>query len=384
MPRLRSQSNSVASADIDVASLQSRPKSAGRRPRESTRTSSLLGWTSRRNSSHARSEADRDAYVLAPPVPRIPIRHQRDVSSSLGSVKRPAFVDLLDAQSDFKPADFRSRVQAAGVRDYGEDVADRNLGVNGVDLTSPAVKAFYALTGGAALAYRSDGSAVDVHGNMYASESIPTKLKDAAPVMDGAEDLGWDSREARRPNQKRRSEFLGSGTKKTGDPERRKRSATTKAGEPDALDTKANNRKSSISNRRNSLQDFMASTSLASTDARSKQRPLSLHQGVSSPIGDPATPPGIPRYRPRNKAPEQSNAAQTDRSRNIGAISKTKRRDDHGMSQAQEEPRIPRGRSSKTRTHRSGSISSTAAFDRDESSDEGDLNAAPFPGRASS
>ena len=55
-----------------------------------------------------------------------------------------AYKDLLDAQSEFKPADFRTRVTATGVRDYGEDVADRNLGENGFNLDSPEVQVFYA------------------------------------------------------------------------------------------------------------------------------------------------------------------------------------------------------------------------------------------------
>ncbi|GJC94341.1 hypothetical protein ColKHC_03167 [Colletotrichum higginsianum] len=41
------------------------------------------------------------------------------------------FIDLLDAQSEIKPSGFQSRVKASGVRDYGEDVADRNIGENG-------------------------------------------------------------------------------------------------------------------------------------------------------------------------------------------------------------------------------------------------------------
>ncbi|KAF4583128.1 hypothetical protein GQ602_006272 [Ophiocordyceps camponoti-floridani] len=39
----------------------------------------------------------------------------------------PRHVDLLDAQGEFRPCDFRSRVRAAGTRDYGEDVAERNM-----------------------------------------------------------------------------------------------------------------------------------------------------------------------------------------------------------------------------------------------------------------
>jgi len=55
-----------------------------------------------------------------------------------------AYKDLLDAQSEIRPFDFKSRVRASGVRDYGEDVADRNLGENGFNLESNHVQAFYA------------------------------------------------------------------------------------------------------------------------------------------------------------------------------------------------------------------------------------------------
>ncbi|KAK4155791.1 hypothetical protein C8A00DRAFT_13179 [Chaetomidium leptoderma] len=54
-----------------------------------------------------------------------------------------AFKDILDAQSEIKPADFKTRVKAAGARDYGEDVAERNMGQNGFDLGSEHVRAFY-------------------------------------------------------------------------------------------------------------------------------------------------------------------------------------------------------------------------------------------------
>lgn len=68
--------------------------------------------------------------------------HSRN--SSVQSAAEKRFKDILDAQSEFKPSDFRGRVKASGARDYGEDVADRNLGQNGVDLESPQVQAFYA------------------------------------------------------------------------------------------------------------------------------------------------------------------------------------------------------------------------------------------------
>ncbi|KAH6605435.1 hypothetical protein Trco_007142 [Trichoderma cornu-damae] len=52
-----------------------------------------------------------------------------------------AFVDILDAQGEFKPYDFRSRIQASGTREYGEDVADRNMVES---LPSPRAHAFHS------------------------------------------------------------------------------------------------------------------------------------------------------------------------------------------------------------------------------------------------
>ncbi|KAL7807948.1 hypothetical protein V8C44DRAFT_336824 [Trichoderma aethiopicum] len=46
---------------------------------------------------------------------------------SLPRRRSSAFIDILDAQGELKSYDFKSRVQASGSRDYGEDVADRNI-----------------------------------------------------------------------------------------------------------------------------------------------------------------------------------------------------------------------------------------------------------------
>ncbi|KAG5979069.1 hypothetical protein E4U55_005608 [Claviceps digitariae] len=65
-------------------------------------------------------------------------------SSSAASLSRAqGHVDILDAHGGIRPYDFRSRVQATGVRDYGEDVAERNMGENGVDVRSAAAREFY-------------------------------------------------------------------------------------------------------------------------------------------------------------------------------------------------------------------------------------------------
>ncbi|KAM7206863.1 hypothetical protein V8F20_002569, partial [Naviculisporaceae sp. PSN 640] len=85
---------------------------------------------------------DKIASLFRPPTPTLAASHSR--SNSLRSDNGRGFKDVLDAQSEIKPADFRTRVKAAGARDYGEDVAERNLGQNGFNLEAPQVQAFYA------------------------------------------------------------------------------------------------------------------------------------------------------------------------------------------------------------------------------------------------
>jgi hypothetical protein len=62
------------------------------------------------------------------------LRRANGSRASLGSIKAK---DILDAQEEIRPTDFRSRVQATGARDYGEDVADRNITRHGDGTASP-------------------------------------------------------------------------------------------------------------------------------------------------------------------------------------------------------------------------------------------------------
>ncbi|OLN81226.1 hypothetical protein CCHL11_07288 [Colletotrichum chlorophyti] len=80
--------------------------------------------------------------------PSAPFSHSRHVSMHGNGALAKGFIDILDAQSEIKPSGFQNRVKASGARDYGEDVADRNIGENGVDLTSERVQAFYASNNG--------------------------------------------------------------------------------------------------------------------------------------------------------------------------------------------------------------------------------------------
>lgn len=54
----------------------------------------------------------------------------RERTNSIASSTSQRAKDLLDAADEIKPLDFRSRVRATGARDYGEDVADRNIRQN--------------------------------------------------------------------------------------------------------------------------------------------------------------------------------------------------------------------------------------------------------------
>ncbi|TKW57292.1 hypothetical protein CTA1_2156 [Colletotrichum tanaceti] len=115
-----------------------------RKPRVGSVTSTTSGLSPtpkrRTNSSAVPFEGD----PFRPPA--APFSHFRHFSLQNTGVAARGFIDLLDAQSEIKPSGFQSRVKASGVRDYGEDVADRNIGENGVDLTSERVRAFYAST----------------------------------------------------------------------------------------------------------------------------------------------------------------------------------------------------------------------------------------------
>lgn len=183
VPRLRSSSNlsrpntapDGPGAPFDPA-FQSRPKSSGkaRSRRDSLRqTVSFL----RKSGSHgdfqnSHSKSNFADAAKAPPVPPIPAAHSPAVSASgrfprsdtaslslsasyslSDSLNRGSgFVDILDAQGEIRPSNFRSRLEATGARDYGEDVAERNIGVNGVNLNSPTVTAYYATTNEQSLA----------------------------------------------------------------------------------------------------------------------------------------------------------------------------------------------------------------------------------------
>jgi hypothetical protein len=235
------------------------------------------------------------------------------------------YVDILDASGALKPSDFKMRIQATGARDYGEDVADRNMGVNGTNLHSPAVIAFYALSGGKPLAYQTDGSAVDVHGTKYAPDAIPAHLKTMEQDKNKDELLERAQRTMRRkPNFPTRTTSL--------EPRMARMSMV------DDLPTAADMDKPLpiVPTRPKSVHG----RALSPRSRANHPRPLSMHPVTASysyDFGstDPAEVPDIPRSRgssrPSSSRPDTSNSAHNGRSSPWGrdsTIAVTKRFDD--------------------------------------------------------
>lgn len=112
-------------------------------------------------SSNLRINSDAISHSFSAPLtplqpPGTPFRYKRsDSVHSIGSGR--GFVDLLDAQSELKPQGFQTRVRAAGAKDFGEDVADRNIGANAPDVKPSHLEAFFA--GGGHAAFEQFGSA---------------------------------------------------------------------------------------------------------------------------------------------------------------------------------------------------------------------------------
>ncbi|KAI1268221.1 hypothetical protein F5Y18DRAFT_220846 [Xylariaceae sp. FL1019] len=122
------------------------PHNGGERPRtaastrpdgtRATPTPSIVSNASKKTYGPYRLPPKVATDIRAASGPSKPLPSPGLVSAYSASVrsgesnKARAHVDLLDAQSMFKPSDFHSRVKATGARDYGEDVADRNMGEN--------------------------------------------------------------------------------------------------------------------------------------------------------------------------------------------------------------------------------------------------------------
>ncbi|KAL7919429.1 hypothetical protein ACQKWADRAFT_196043 [Trichoderma austrokoningii] len=131
----------------------------GTNPKDSSSTKTQLQLN-----STGRNPKDSITGLKLDPVPKFSDRERPKSRSDVEQLtpmslnfppprrRSSAFVDILDAQGEIKPSNFRSRIQASGTRDYGEDVADRNM------VETPNTRAVYSSLSGSTLPYRPHGS----------------------------------------------------------------------------------------------------------------------------------------------------------------------------------------------------------------------------------
>ncbi|KAH6969436.1 hypothetical protein HG530_005508 [Fusarium avenaceum] len=265
-------------APNQLNSQTSRPLSLSRSIR-----SSNSAWSVPEKPTRGRTEKP-------PPVPSIPTRHRRENSADSFQEKRNSFIDILDAQGEFKPSNFRSRVAAAGVREFGEDVAERNLGENGVNVDSNAAKAFYRLSGSGNLAlppreerpheydYEDDDDDDSAPAPGVPHGDMGTRRKSwSRPTSSSA----WKSFSGPLHNDLLRSSISNL---------RERRPETSQSFTPATLSKK---------DRRRSFNAFASPPE----QEHRRPRPLSLHPSMSSfsyeiPISPPSSPPPVQRSYP--------------------------------------------------------------------------------------
>ncbi|KAF4979426.1 hypothetical protein FZEAL_4369 [Fusarium zealandicum] len=240
-----------------------------------------------------------------PPVPIIPTHHHRR-EPSIDSFQESRFVDVLDAQGELKPASFRSRVKATGAREFGEDVAERNIGENSLNLNSAAVKAFYRLSGGGRLALQTSESGGLTIPNYDTVEDYDDD--DCAPppgVPHG--DLGTIREAWSRPTSSSAwRSFSGSiGADML-------RSSKLQRGLDKLPDTSQDNRGIGTKPFENRRKSFIAFASTPEA-GRSKPRPLSLHPSMFDFDYGSSSPPPLPRSRPKT-------SEGRDRRRSLGRV----------------------------------------------------------------
>lgn len=228
-----------------------------------------------------RPDSDFIQEQLLPPVPSIPPQHRRR-RSSLDSTNR--FIDILDAQGEFKPYNFRSRVEAAGAREYGEDVADRNIGVNSHDLGNPAVQAFYASSQGNYFDDSAPAPSISKGGYSKSERAARRSRKKSATSLAKTADLSaWNSFSECHEVDMLRPEYPEYPRGRRI--ERRAELYYANAG---------NDASSLVEDRRKSFHTFVP----RSTE-RSRPRPLSLHPSKASFYDDELYLPPLPRSRPK-------------------------------------------------------------------------------------
>jgi hypothetical protein len=233
-----------------------------------------------------------------PPVPSIPTHHRRESSFDSFQNKRNSFVDILDAQGEFKPSNFRSRVTATGSREYGEDVAERNLGENGLNLKSAATKALYRLSGSGHLV-------LPTNEHNYEEEEDDDDCAPYPGVPHGDSGTKRDYWSKSGSSSAWRRSYSGPVANDLSRPSKshlREKRPESPQKTPKAAPLSKQDRRRS----------FNAFASPQEEEERQKPRPLSLHPSISSfsyerppsptllpSISPPASPPSVQRSRPK-------------------------------------------------------------------------------------
>ncbi|UKZ82735.1 hypothetical protein TrVFT333_010531 [Trichoderma virens FT-333] len=246
--------------DSESPPPQAQLKATGRSPKESIAGLSLSSVPKYGDRERPQSRGTMER--LTPLTP----------SFSLPRRRSSAFVDILDAQGEFKPYDFRSRLQASGSREYGEDVADRNI--------QPALT-------GSPRPHRPRGSVSTTSSsrNTYAVPPIPDRFRDQpSPRID---------RSARPPSR----QALGGRPMSRGklSPAREDFDIATNFDIHDFHDRRLHSK--------SSYGQISISGSRASTPQQAPRtadgRYMRDEGDAFSPELRSASPPGVPRYKPR-------------------------------------------------------------------------------------
>ncbi|KAF4467230.1 hypothetical protein FALBO_5888, partial [Fusarium albosuccineum] len=277
VPRFRSHSpGRPTTAPNPAHSFTSRPRSIARSIRSINST-----WSVPEKTRLPR------APERPPPVPSIPTHHRRESSYDSFQDAAARFAEVVDAQGDVKPPTLRSRFSVAGgAREYGEDVAERNVGES---LNSQAAKAFYRLSSNGRLTLQTSGSGgVSIHDDYDAAEEDD----DCAPPPGiPHKDLGTIREAWSRPTSSSAWRNFSGGT----DTMRSSKTQTSLDKRPETSQTSLSVSKATLQSRRRSFNAFAS----APETTKSKPRPLSLHPSMSNFSHAPLSPPPMPRSRPK-------------------------------------------------------------------------------------
>lgn len=275
-----------------------RPSSSQRAPSRLRRESRAPPVSYRKPSAYT---PDPEEYrfeqnpIINPP-PRPASSHGRNSSLSSRAAAAQAWVDLLDAQHKIHPADFKARLAAAGARDYGEDVADRNIALSGgAEVSRPSMSSRHTSFHGsvsereAPLHLRRLAASPDVSRsltslhNRYPSAEDPERPPSRGiPVPELAPEYPWPSRADSLPMEPRPA---------------RARSISGSAHERQRSDQPARNRKS--------MHGGVTYAASSNDLSGARARPAGLVRGLSedskrrprttSNSSELAFPPDVPR-----------------------------------------------------------------------------------------